>query len=585
MSGVLNDCDALLQGSVIRFVNPNAALASAIGAAQGAADAAAQAAATANALLEDIASDSKLTPSEKPEAVAKRDAILAEQAGIEAQATGLSITTEKTAYTAAVTALSTYLGTLAGWNTIPGSTVNIVGADFRAKFADVYAKRQALLNKITATIQANAAAAKSTADSAAQAAATAQGVADAANVAISDMTRDDLLSPAEKPSENLRWITVVGERPGIDAQAAALGIDAERTAYVNSYNALSTYIGGLGAGFATIPGSTISIVGATYRTNFKNYFDAKQALLNAIAAKSATTANYDSVTGRPYDVSNLVKKGTFEDGSLGTWSSGFVEAVSSAGTSYKNQLTTVARDVIESGNKFPVTPGEKLYFLANLNALVTGFTCAFGVVAYDKNNVAMYCQVCYRSPGQGFGLVEGVLTVPAGAVAATPWLQQDGPPGFTGNYLGANGLWIGRHALGATVGAPAGTNVGSTPATTIEANANGAATAILSTFSASLNAGSMTGNFASGTRTLGSRTLTFSGGTGPYSAVSWVITGDVGDGVNFLKISGDGTSTVTVTAAGNNVNLKAVVTGSGIDANNRLAKVSFIVNVNLGTPA
>jgi len=428
----------------------------------------------------------------------------------------------------------------------------------------------------------------------------AQAAADAANAAIADMARDDLLSPAEKPAENLRWNTSVGEQPGIDAAAAALGITTERTAYSNAFTTLNAYITGFGAAFTTIPGTAISIVGATYRANFKNYFDAKQALLNAIAAKSATTANYDSVTGRPYDVSNLVKKGTFEDGSLGTWSSGFVEAVSSAGTAYKNQLTTVARDVIENGNKFPVIPGEKLYFLANLNALVTGFTCAFGVVAYDKNNVATYCQVCYRSPGQGFGLVEGILTVPAGAVAATPWLQQDGPSGFTGNYLGANGLWIGRHAPGATVGAtwgvnvggsnkpadnatvgaPAGTNVGSTPATVIEQRANSAIPAPTG-FTLTGTFGGTVSTASTGVQTLTKQLNASASGASGAVMYSWVI--NLIEGGGTIKISSTTDPNPVLTGIASNMSTRISVTCTALDTSTGLSRVNNgVVTMNFG---
>lgn len=306
----------------------------------------------------------------------------------------------------------------------------------------------------------------------------AKAAADAANTAITDMARDDLLSPVEKPAENLRWNAIVGERAGIDAQAAALGITTERTAYANAYNTLNAYITGFGAGFTTIPGTAVSIVGATYRANFKAYYDAKQALLNAIAAKSATVAVYDNVSGRPYDVSNLVRKGTFEDGSAGSWNGAFVEPVVGTGTSYKNQLTTTVRDATEANNRFPVTPGEKLYFLAYLNTAVTQFASAFGVILYDKNSAVLgYYAVCSKAAGQPYSLVEGSLTIPAGAVAATPWLQQDGPSGFAGNYLGVNGLWIGRHALGATAGAPAGSLVAGVPAETVVSQASNAVVA------------------------------------------------------------------------------------------------------------
>lgn len=103
---------------------------------------------TANTAITNIASDSILSPGEKPAIVQDYAVITGEQAGIDAQAAAYSITTEKTAYDAAVTALTTYLGTLIGWNTVPGSDVAIVGTTFRSKFADVYTTRQAVLNKI-----------------------------------------------------------------------------------------------------------------------------------------------------------------------------------------------------------------------------------------------------------------------------------------------------------------------------------------------------------------------------------------------------------------------------------------------------
>ena len=121
--------------------------------AQAAMDAAIAAQADADAALAElnnIASDSILSPSEKPSVARDYAVILSEKTGIEAQATTYAITTEKTAYTSAIAALTSYLGTLSGWNTIPGSNVSIVGSTFRTKFSDVYIARQALLNAILA---------------------------------------------------------------------------------------------------------------------------------------------------------------------------------------------------------------------------------------------------------------------------------------------------------------------------------------------------------------------------------------------------------------------------------------------------
>ena len=128
----------------------NAVQSAAIAAAQAAAAAAQADADTALTTLTNIASDSLLTPDEKPSIIRDRDAITAEQSGIDAQATAFSITTEKTTYDTAVSALTTYLATLTSpvlWSNLTGNTT-IVGTTFRQKFLDVYSSRQVLLNKI-----------------------------------------------------------------------------------------------------------------------------------------------------------------------------------------------------------------------------------------------------------------------------------------------------------------------------------------------------------------------------------------------------------------------------------------------------
>ncbi|MDD3965340.1 MAG: hypothetical protein PHD99_04830 [Candidatus Moranbacteria bacterium] len=153
---------------------------SAANTAQTTANTASANAATANTALTNLASDNILSPVEKPSVVQDYAVITAEQAGIDAQATAFAITTEKTNYDAAVTALTTYLGTLTGWNAVPGSDVVIVGTTFRTKFSDVYTKRQLLLNAISAKAKTLADAAQTQANTATSNAATAQAAANAA---------------------------------------------------------------------------------------------------------------------------------------------------------------------------------------------------------------------------------------------------------------------------------------------------------------------------------------------------------------------------------------------------------------------
>lgn len=140
-------------------------------AANAAADAAAALleADAANAALANIASDSVLSPNEKPVVIRDNNVILTEQAGIDAQASAYGITTEKTAYDGKVSALTSYLATLTSpvlWSDLSGNTT-IVGATFRQKFADVYTSRQSLLNAIYAAAKSKADTAKAAADAAA----------------------------------------------------------------------------------------------------------------------------------------------------------------------------------------------------------------------------------------------------------------------------------------------------------------------------------------------------------------------------------------------------------------------------------
>ncbi|HJV73178.1 MAG TPA: hypothetical protein VJ654_03065 [Noviherbaspirillum sp.] len=102
----------------------------------------------ANAELTNIANDNVLSKGEKPVAVADYNAIIAEQSGIDSKATYFTITTEKTAYDNAVTALTAYItGLSPAYNDFTQNT-NITGTTFRQKFADVYSARQALVNAI-----------------------------------------------------------------------------------------------------------------------------------------------------------------------------------------------------------------------------------------------------------------------------------------------------------------------------------------------------------------------------------------------------------------------------------------------------
>lgn len=273
-------------------------------AAQAAASAAATAAGAAQtsansalAQLTDIASDSILSPVEKPQVIREHAVITSEQAGIDAQATAYSVS--RTAYDSAITTLTSYLGGLAApvaWNNLTGNTT-IVGSTFRQRFQDVYTARQALLNAIYAAARTRADAAQSTANGAASAAAAAQSTADtaassasAALQQLTDIASDSLLSPVEKPQVIREYAVITGEQAGIDAQADAFAVS--RSAYDSAVATLTSYLGGLTSPTAwNNPGGNTTIAGGTFRTRFQDVYTARQALLNAIYAAARARAD------------------------------------------------------------------------------------------------------------------------------------------------------------------------------------------------------------------------------------------------------------------------------------------------------
>lgn len=240
-----------------------------------------QAANEANTALANIASDSILSPSEKPSVVQNYTVIIDEQSGIDAQATSFGITTTKTAYDTAVSALTTYLGTLTGWNTVPGSNVTIVGTTFRGKFADVYTTKQALLDAIAAKAKVLADAAQGQANTAVTNASTAQTTANTAltNAATAKSTADDaaydLLTKLDSDARNvlagygglatgnLTWNSSGVRTSGYGVGFSQNGIAAYNSSGTNTFtlNGITgdaTFAGALSAATGTFTGSVNS---------------------------------------------------------------------------------------------------------------------------------------------------------------------------------------------------------------------------------------------------------------------------------------------------------------------------------------
>lgn len=154
------------------------------------------------------------------------------------------------------------------------------------------------------TALTNAATAQTTANNAASAASNAQSSANTANSLLADIAADNKLTPLEKQDARQEWDIIAAEKAGINSQATTFGITTENTTYNNAFQALANYLNAGTTWSSGIPswiadanlGTTTTIVGATFRTNWKIYYDARTAILNAISAKAKTLADAAQAT-------------------------------------------------------------------------------------------------------------------------------------------------------------------------------------------------------------------------------------------------------------------------------------------------
>lgn len=265
--------------------------------------------------LDDITSDNVLDASEKPSQRLEWETIEAERAGINAQADVFGITTEKTNYNNSFQTLADYLNGGTTWSSgVPlwlndsniGINTNIVGSTYRTNWRNFYTAKTALLNAIYDKAKQLADAAQTAADNAQIAADNAQTTANnaqasanTANTLLAEIANDNMLTPVEKSNVRREWNIIAAEKPVNDSQAVAFGITTEKATYGTKFQALADYLNNGTTWSSGVPswisdanlGTNTSITGSTFRLKFREYYDARTALLNAIAAKAKTLAD------------------------------------------------------------------------------------------------------------------------------------------------------------------------------------------------------------------------------------------------------------------------------------------------------
>lgn len=184
---------------------------------------------------------------------------------------------------------STYI-TAIRWYTGGTGRVLLIGNNIR--FEAVDGQEPSIAQLLADAIQAGTAAGLT--DALADAAA-AQAAADAANVALSGIASDNMLTKGEKPAVRLDWEIIADEQAGIDAQATAYGIAAEKTAYDNAVSTLAGYLTSLSPLWYDTTQDT-PIVGSTFRAKFRDAYAARQTVLNKIAAVAKVLADSAKTT-------------------------------------------------------------------------------------------------------------------------------------------------------------------------------------------------------------------------------------------------------------------------------------------------
>ena len=107
---------------------------------------------------------------------------------------------------------------------------------------------------------------------------------------LADISADNKVTPDEKQLLKKEWDVITSELSKLSVQADKYSLNTQKTAYVDAFNALQTFLNVTNTVFVDLSTTSTITSGATMRTMFKNYYDARTDLLNAIYDKVNATA-------------------------------------------------------------------------------------------------------------------------------------------------------------------------------------------------------------------------------------------------------------------------------------------------------
>lgn len=232
----------------------------------------------ANQIISDMASDNRLTPSEKLDLLKEWDIVKNEYPTYLAQAELYEV--DSTTYTAKYKALETFVTPLL--EDMEATSV-VDGSIMRKTFSAYYTERINLLNAITKGLkdgleEAMKKASQASVDATQALADSAQAQIDANNAKqlIADIASDGKLTASEKYQLKKEWDVIVKEYPTTIAQATKYKVNTDN--YTAKYKALETFVTPL---FANMNETSV-VNGEQLRTVFSDYYAVKITLLKSI---------------------------------------------------------------------------------------------------------------------------------------------------------------------------------------------------------------------------------------------------------------------------------------------------------------